>query len=104
MRWRSWRRCWGWSACLAAIRTARDPRWVARRIEARHPDLGTELLAAVDEVEAAPGGRLGFLQSTVVREALEHRQAHDWDETVPTWLLRARASSPTPPAWSFSSA
>ena len=36
-----------------------------------------------------PGGRLGFLQATVVREALEHRRAHDWDETVPTWLLRS---------------
>ncbi len=47
------------------------------------------LLAAVEEVEAAPGGRLGFLQATVVREALDHRRAHDWDETVPTWLLRS---------------
>ena len=86
--WRSWRRAVGIACALAALRSARDPRWVARRIETRHPELGTELLAAVDEVEAAPGGRLGFLQSTVVREALEHRRAHDWDETVPTWLLR----------------
>ena len=75
-----WRRCG----------SARDPRWVARRIEARHPELGTELLAAVEEVEAAPApARLGYLQATVVREALEHRRSHDWDETVPTWLLRS---------------
>src|SRR5262249_7079182 len=73
---------------LLALRTARDPRWVARRIEAKHPELGAELLAAVEEVEAAQSGRLGFLQATVVREALEHRRAHDWDETVPTWALR----------------
>src|SRR5262249_44766353 len=78
----------GLACALAAIRTARAPRWVARRIEPRHPELGTELLAAVDEVESAPGGRLGFLQATVVREALDHRRTHDWDETVPTWLLR----------------
>ena len=39
-------------ACyLLATRSARDPRWVARRIEAKHPELGTELLAAVEEVE-----------------------------------------------------
>ncbi len=69
----------GLSSALAAIRTARDPRWVARRIEARHPDLGTELLAAVEQVESAPDGRLGFLQSSVVREALEHRKSHDWE-------------------------
>src|SRR5262249_4979923 len=37
---------------------------------------------------ASPTGHLGFLQSTVVREALEHRRSHDWSETVPTWALR----------------
>jgi hypothetical protein len=79
----------GMACALAAIRSARDPRWVARRIEFRHPDLGTELLAAVDEVESAKDGRLGYLQETVVREALDHRRFHNWDETVPTWLLRS---------------
>ncbi len=78
----------GLACALLALRSARDPRWVARRIEAKHPELGTELLAAVEEVEAAPGGRLGFLQAAVVREALEHRRSHNWDETVPTWLIR----------------
>ncbi len=77
----------GLSCALAAIRSARDPRWVARRIESHHPDLGTELLAAVEQVESAPDGRLGFLQSSVVREALEHRESHDWDQTVPGWQL-----------------
>ncbi len=72
---------------LFASRSARDPRWVARRIENAHPELNAELLAAVEEVESAPGGRLGYLQSTVVREALEHRRAHDWDQTVPSWKL-----------------
>jgi hypothetical protein len=71
-----------------ALRSARDRRWVARRIEKRHRDLRAELLAAVDEVEATPEGRLGFLQETVVREALAHRRTHDWNETVPTWVLR----------------
>ena len=33
----------------SSLRSARDPRWVARRIEAKHPELGTGLLAAVEE-------------------------------------------------------
>jgi len=79
------------SAALCVIwaqRRARDPRWVARRIEAKHPELKTGLLAAVEEISATPSGRFGFLQSAVIREALKHRRARDWNETVPTWTLR----------------
>ena len=67
---------------------ARDPRWVARRIEAKHPELKTGLLAAVEEIGASPSGRLGFLQYAVVKEVLDHRRKQDWNETVPTWTLR----------------
>jgi hypothetical protein len=75
--------------CAAlAFRRARDPRWVARRIEAKHPELKTGLLAAVEEIGMSPSGRLGFLQSAVIREALEHGRKEDWNETVPTWTLR----------------
>ena len=75
--------------CAAwAQRRARDPRWVARRIEAKHPELKTGLLAAVEEIGATPSGRLGFLQTAVIREALDHRRKRDWNETVPTWTLR----------------
>jgi hypothetical protein len=73
---------------LWSVRSARDPRWVAQRIEAKHPELKTGLLAAVEEIAKAPSGRLGYLQSAVIREALDHRRAHDWDETVPSWTLR----------------
>src|SRR5205823_1815339 len=59
-----------------------------RRIEANHPELGTGLLAAVEEEAATPDGRLGFLQSAVIRQALDHRRGHNWDEnTVPAWKL-----------------
>ena len=78
----------GTGCALAALRSVRDSRWVARRIEARHPELGTGLLAAVEEDAATPPGRLGFLQSAVIRKALDHRRKNDWDETVPTWRLR----------------
>ena len=75
--------------CISlSLRSVRDPRWVARRIEAKHPELATELLAAYEEVEKVADGRLGFLQATIVQEALGHRETHDWNETVPTWQIR----------------
>ena len=39
---------------ILALRSARDPRWVARRIEAKHPELGTGLLAAVEQDDPRP--------------------------------------------------
>jgi hypothetical protein len=75
--------------CVVWAQTrARDPRWVARRIEAKHPELKTGLLAAVEEIGASPSGRLGFLQYAVVKEVLDHRRKQDWNETVPSWTLR----------------
>ena len=71
-----------------ALSSARDPRWVARRIEAKHPELGTALLAAVEQDVPASSDRLGYLQTAVIREALEHHKSHNWDETVPTRTLR----------------
>jgi hypothetical protein len=78
----------GLACALLALGSVRDRRWVARRIEAKHPDLRTGLLAAVEEDAGSPWGRLGFLQTAVIRQALEHRARHDWDETVPTRTLR----------------
>jgi hypothetical protein len=78
-------------ACLIwALRFARDRRWVARRIEARHPELGTGLLAALEVADGpkSPAGRLGFLQTKVIQAALDHRRRHDWDDVVPSWRLR----------------
>jgi len=72
---------------LAAFRSARDPRWVARRIEAKHPELNTGLLAAVEQSVESPARSLGFLQASVVRKALDHRRTYGWDDTVPTWRL-----------------
>ena len=71
-------------ACVAfAMRSARDLRGVARRIEAAHPELDAGLLTAVEEGLPAHPGRLGFLQETVVARALDHHRSHDWGSTVP---------------------
>jgi len=71
-----------------AMRSVRDPRWVARRIEAKYPELGTGLLAAVEQTTPSPSDKLGFLQTVVIRQALEHRRGHDWNQTVPTRMLQ----------------
>lgn len=81
-------------ACgCAAMFSARDQRAVARRIEAKHPELGTLLLAAI-EGAAKPREQLGYLQSTVIRDAVEHGRNHNWSEAISPWRLRlARLSS-----------
>lgn len=71
---------------LVARQSARDPRWLARRIEAKHPDLSALLLAAVEQ-EPSPSGQLGYLQTSVLRSALLHSHTHDWDDTVPRGRL-----------------
>jgi hypothetical protein len=81
-------------ACVfAALRTARDQRVVARKIEARHPELSTLLLAAVEQA-ALPRERLGYLQSKVIRDAVRHGRRHNWSHAVSSWKLQfARLAS-----------
>jgi hypothetical protein len=81
-------------ACIFAVsRTMRDQRAVARRIEATHPELGTLLLAAVEQ-NTLPREQLGFLQSRVIRDAVEHGRRHNWNDSVSAWRLRiARLAS-----------
>ncbi len=75
--------------CGAFVLRARsDSRRVARSIEAQYPDLNAGLLTAVDQVDGRERRKLGYLESSVVREAVEHSRSHDWSEAVPTWTLR----------------
>jgi hypothetical protein len=71
----------GIGAWLASS-AARDPRVVARRVEAEYPELRTCLLAAVEQKPELPGGRFGYLQASVIRQALSHAQRHPWAEIV----------------------
>lgn len=73
-------------------RTARDPRWVARQIEERHPDLAALLRTAVEQ-QPAPDGRIGFLQASVLESAVAHSRTHDWDDTVPRRRLVASGTA-----------
>lgn len=77
--------CW-----LMSQRSARDPLWVARRIEERHPDLAALLRTAVEQ-QPTPDGRVGFLQASVLESAVQHSRTHNWDDTVPRGRLVASA-------------
>ncbi|HZN68735.1 MAG TPA: DUF4175 family protein, partial [Tepidisphaeraceae bacterium] len=68
---------------LRWLRSAKDPLWVARRIERRFPDLDARLLAALEQKSEEPGRPMGYLQETVIGEALEHARRHDWLSLVP---------------------
>ena len=60
----------------------------ARRIEDRFPALNARLLAALEQIQSAPPQGLGYLQQTVVRQAIDHAHQHDWRETVPSLSLQ----------------
>ncbi|HEX5103239.1 MAG TPA: hypothetical protein VFV87_05485, partial [Pirellulaceae bacterium] len=66
-----------------AATSARSHEWVARRIEAAFPELRTCLLAAVEQRPDLPFGRFGYLQSSVIHQALRHADRHAWTEVVP---------------------
>ncbi len=65
------------SRFLAANRT-----WVARQIEARYSDLNSCLLAAVEQSPSLLDGRYGFLQTSVITQALDHAASNDWSQVV----------------------
>ena len=73
---------------FVARRTAQNRLWVARRIEAKHPDLSALLLTAVEQ-RPGPDGHFNFLQSTVLESAVAHSRTHNWDDTLPHRRLRA---------------
>ncbi len=66
-------------ACAIAIANRRQPDALslARRVEARHPELKGTLLAAL---EIAPSGRqpLRYLQGRVMSDAVSHAGRQDW--------------------------
>src|SRR5579863_358269 len=60
---------------------------IARRIETAFPDLGSCLLAALEQQPSLETGRFGYLQETVIGEALGHADRHSWRDIVPSRRL-----------------
>ncbi|UCF15319.1 MAG: hypothetical protein JSW59_18085 [Phycisphaerales bacterium] len=94
-------RLWGWAPpaavlllCVGAVaatvvtfyRTRRmqpDYKAAARNIERQHPEARALVLAAIEQEPEGPDGRLGYLQESVIGEALRHGAKHDWLRSVP---------------------
>ena len=70
------------SAVIAAIVCSlsfRNPRAVAKQIEAKFPTLDHRLLTALSQKD----NQLGYLQQRVVKEARDHSRFNNWAETIP---------------------
>src|SRR5262245_57794821 len=67
----------------AMKRRSVDTAGIARRIEQRFPELDVRLLAAIEQNPSAETRQLGYLQETVVGEAVAHARTRSWDCIVP---------------------
>ena len=63
-------------------------RQAAQQVEQTFPELNSTLLAALQMRPDQPDGRFGFLQSSVILQALSHSALRNWDEVVPAGRLR----------------
>ena len=68
-----------------ALRQARNYPWVAQKIEAAYPELDSCLLAAVEQEPQLPGGQFGFMQQSVIRQAIYHGYGRNWQRVIPAW-------------------
>jgi hypothetical protein len=77
------------TAVRLATRTTRDLQWIARRIEAKHRELDSLLVTAVEQKAPSPGDRFGFLQDRVFLQALAHNRTCPWEDDVPDGRILA---------------
>ncbi len=73
---------------LSWLRRVQDPLWIAHRIERRFPELDTRLLAAIEQEPDKKTRRMGFLQDTVLGQAVDHAMANGWEHLVSRGQLR----------------
>jgi hypothetical protein len=76
----------------STLRGKTDELQIARRIEQRYPELDAKLLSAIAQQEPASGGRLGYLQTTVLGEAVAHGRRDGWKRAAP-WASAVAAYS-----------
>jgi hypothetical protein len=73
----------GWERSVQPV----DWSAIARRVEARHPDLHTLLLTAVEQRPDSETGQLSYLQQRVIAEAVVECRKRDLAGVVPGWHL-----------------
>jgi len=66
----------------ASSRSARNMHQVANLVEMRYPQLDSVLLTAVEQQPDGITGRLGYLQSEVVGQAIRHARSHNWQNII----------------------
>jgi len=71
-----------WAARRIAGRWSFDLHAMARRIEARFPDLQGRLLTSLDLPEPARGQQPGYFEERLFLETLTHSTERDWTTTV----------------------
>jgi hypothetical protein len=81
-------------ACLWLAR-ASAPGYLAlaRRIESEFPELHSCLLAALEQQPSLHTGRFGFLQESVIGQALIHADRHPWRDVVPARRMALAVSA-----------
>ncbi|MFN9372486.1 MAG: hypothetical protein ACK6D3_11440 [Planctomycetaceae bacterium] len=67
---------------------APSERQAAQQVEQTFPELNSTLLTALQLRPDLPDGRFGFLQSSVILQALSHSALQNWNEVVPAGRLR----------------
>ncbi len=71
---------------LWAGRFARDPHRVGQVIERIYPDLNSSLLTAINQ-RPTRDGRYGFMQESVIRQAIFHGMSRRWAKVSPKWRV-----------------
>ena len=77
----------GAAAAIGLLHFVKEPdlRWIARKIETRHPELNGILMTAVQQ--RLEGKDIGYLQYRVLQEATARSQEQDWRDIVPSARL-----------------
>jgi hypothetical protein len=84
---------WIWLGVTAAVsllsillikRRYRDLTQIAARVEQEFPALNQRLITAVNLRPHAPNGNFGYLQRTVISEAIRHDFSNGWYALVPS--------------------
>ncbi|HEY0713008.1 MAG TPA: hypothetical protein VGF45_10065, partial [Polyangia bacterium] len=83
---------WVWRREGQRAERGEDLREVARLIEAHDPQLGALLITAVAQAPREPGGRLGYLQEQLVRQAVGRVEPTHGAQAIPTRRLGASAA------------
>ena len=73
---------------IRAKKRAGDRLWLARRIEAAYPDLDARLLAALEQEPGENPEDFGYLQKTVIDQAIDHGRRARWEQLVPARRIR----------------